>query len=33
MVDDETQTLEEGKRDPEIPRRVMATKNRQSCAL
>ena len=27
MVDDETQTLEEGKRDPEIPIRVMITKN------
>ena len=27
MVDDETQTLEEGKRDPEIPMRVMMTKN------
>ena len=27
MVDDETQTLEEGERDPEIPMRVMITKN------
>ena len=27
MVDDETQTLEECKRDPEIPMRVMITKN------
>ena len=26
MVDDETQTLEEGKRDPEIPMRSMITK-------
>ena len=26
MVDDETQTLEEGKRDPEIPMRAMITK-------
>ena len=27
MVDDETQTLGEGKRDPEIPKRVVITKN------
>ena len=27
MVDDETQTLEEGKRDPAIPMKVMITKN------
>ena len=27
MVDDETQTLEEGERDPEIPMKVMITKN------
>ena len=27
MFDDETQTLEEGKRDPEIPMRVTITKN------
>ena len=27
MVDDETQTLEEGKRFPEIPMKVMITKN------
>ena len=27
MVDDETQTLEEGERDPEVPMRVMITKN------
>ena len=27
MVDDETQTLEEGKRDPEIPMKVLITKN------
>ena len=27
MVDDETQTLEEGKRDPEMPMRAMVTKN------
>ena len=27
MVDDETQTLEEGKRDPEIPTRATITKN------
>ena len=26
VVDDETQTLEEGKRDPEIPMRVMVTR-------
>ena len=27
MVDDETQNVEEGKCDPEIPMRVMITKN------
>ena len=38
-VDDETQTLEEGKRDPEIPMRVMITKHgraahcRNDCTL
>ena len=31
-VDDETQTLEEGKRDPVIPMRVMITKNGRSSA-